>query len=91
MDILLIVLLFAVLYLIVYYRITIGYWRAKATGQEESGFLAAISFPVREGLPREAVKYYWRYWVAVAALLVILGMGTAYRLPALREALRGLG
>ncbi|MBM3733593.1 MAG: hypothetical protein FJW24_09060 [Acidimicrobiia bacterium] len=91
MDILLIVLLFVAFYLIVYYRMTIGYWRAKTTGQEENGFLAAVSFPVREGLPREAVKYYWRYWMAVAALLAILGMGTAYRLPALREALRGLG
>jgi hypothetical protein len=88
---LLIVLLFAVFYLIVYYRMTIGYWRAKATGQEENGFLAAISFPVREGLPREAVKYYWRYWFAVAALVIVLGIGTVHRLPAIREALRALG
>ncbi len=91
MDILLIALLFADLYLIVYYRMMIGYWRAKATGQEESGFLAAVSFPTREGLPAEARKYYWRYWGAVAALLVILGIGTAYRLPAIREALKGVG
>jgi len=89
-DILLIVLLFVVFYLIVYYRMTIGYWRAKATGREESGFLAAVSFPVREGLPREAIKYYWRYWAAVAALVIVLGVGTMYRLPAIREAMRGL-
>lgn len=91
MDILLIVLLFADLYMIVYYRMTIGYWRAKATGQDENGFLDAVSFPVREGLPAEARKYYWRYWGAVAALFVILGIGTAYRLPAIREAVRTLG
>ena len=91
MDILLIVLLLADLYLIIYYRMTIGYWRAKATGQEETGFLVAVSFPTREGLPAEARKYYWRYWGAVVMLFVILGAGTAYRLPAIREALRGLG
>ena len=90
MDILLIVLLFAALFLIIYYRMTIGYWRAKATGREETGFLVAVSFPTREGLPAEARKYYWRYWGAVVLLFVILGAGTAYRLPAIREALRGL-
>lgn len=91
MDILLIVLLFADLYMIMYYRMTIGYWRTKATGQKETGFLVAVSFPTREGLPAEARKYFWRYWGAVAMLFVILGAGTAYRLPAIREALRGLG
>ncbi len=90
MDILLIVLLFADLYMIVYYRMTIGYWRAKVTGQDENGFLDAVSFPVRKNLPAEARKYYWRYWGAVAALFVILGTGTAYRLPAIREAMRAL-
>ena len=90
MDIVLIVLLLADLYLIVYYRLVIGYWRAKTTGRKETGFLVAVSFPTREGLPAEARKYFWRYWGAVALLLVILGAGTAYRLPAIREALRGL-
>jgi hypothetical protein len=91
MDIFLIVLLLADLYLIIYYRMTIGYWRAKATGQAETGFLAAVSFPTRAGLPREAMKYFWRYWVAVIALGILLGIGTAYRLPAIREAWRGMG
>jgi hypothetical protein len=91
MDILLIVLLLADLYLIVYYRLVIGYWRTKATGRKETGFLVAVSFPTREGLPAEARKYFWRYWGAVVLLLGILGAGTAYRLPAIREALRGLG
>ncbi len=90
MGILLVVLLLADLYLIIYYRMTIGYWRAKATGQEETGFLVAVSFPTREGLPAEARKYFWRYWGAVVLLLVILGAGTAYRLPVIRGALRGL-
>jgi hypothetical protein len=90
MDFLLIVLLFAALFLIVYYRMTIAYWRAKATGREETGFLAAVSFPTRDGIPPEAMKYLWRYWSAVAALLIILGAGTAYRLPAIREALWAL-
>jgi hypothetical protein len=90
MDILLIVLLFADLYLIIYYRMTIGYWRAKNTGQEEKGFLAAVSFPSRQGLPAEARKYYWRYWGAIAVLFVILGAGTAYRLPVIREAIQGM-
>lgn len=90
MDILLIVLLFADLYLVIYYRMVIGYWRAKATGQDETGFLVAVSFPSREGLPADARKYYWRYWCAFAGLFVILGAGTAYRLPAIREAVRAL-
>ena len=90
MDILLIVLLLADLYLIVYYRMTIGHWRAKATGREETGFLAAVSFPSRDGLPAEARKYYWRYWGAVLVLFAILAAGTAYRLPAIREAVRGI-
>ncbi|MCC7017213.1 MAG: hypothetical protein IT564_08435 [Rhodospirillales bacterium] len=91
MDVLLIVLLLVDLYLIIYYRMTIGYWRAKVTGQEEAGLLVAVSFPTRDGLPREAMKYFWRYWGAVAALAVILSAGTMYRLPAIREALRGMG
>ena len=87
MDILLIALLFANLYLIIYYRMMIGYWRAKTTGKEETGFLAAVSFPTRSGLPGEGRKYFWRYWGAVILLLVLLSAGTAYRLPAIRQAM----
>ena len=90
MDILLMALLLADLYLIIYYRMTIGYWRAKVTGQEESGFLVAVSLPSRKELPAEARKYYWRYWGAVVLLIVILSAGTAYRLPVIREAIRGM-
>jgi len=86
MDIVLVVLLLADLYLIVYYRLLVGHWRAKASGKKESGFLVAVSFPSRDGLPDEARKYYRRYWYAVAALVVLLVAGTAYRLPALRQA-----
>jgi hypothetical protein len=90
MDILLVVLILADLYLIVYYRLLVGHWREKASGKKETGFLVAVSFPSRDGLPDEARKYYWRYWCAVAALVVLLVVGTAYRLPALREAVRSL-
>lgn len=86
MDIVLVVLLLADLYLIVYYRLLVGHWREKASGKKESGFLVAVSFPSRDGLPDEARKYYWRYWYAVAALVALLAVGTAYRLPVLRQA-----
>ena len=75
------------LYLIVYYRMMIGYWRAKITGKDESGFLAAVSLPSRKELPKDGHKYFWRYWGAVVSLLLLLGAGTVYRLPAIREAI----
>lgn len=79
-------LVLANIYLIVYYRLMVGHWRAKATGRKESGLLAAMSYASREGLPPEGLRYHRRYWCAVAALLVLVIVGTALRLPAIRAA-----
>ena len=86
MDALLIALVVANLYVIVYYRLMVGHWRAEATGHRESGLLAAISYASREGLPPEGVKYFRRYWCAVGVLAALLLAGTAAKLPAIRAA-----
>lgn len=79
-------LVLADLYVIVYYRLMVGHWREKATGRRDAGLLAVVSYPSREGLPAEGMKYYRRYWYAVAALAALVVIATAVRLPAIRAA-----
>jgi hypothetical protein len=86
LDTLIFVVILADLYLIVYFRLMVGHWRERATGRRESGLLAAISYASREGLPPEGLRYFRRYWCAVGALVVLVLVGTATRLPALRAA-----
>jgi hypothetical protein len=86
MEALVLVLVVADIYLIVYYRLMVGHWREKATGRRESGLVAAISYASRKDLPPEGLRYYRRYWYAVGALAAIVLIATAVRLPALRAA-----
>ncbi len=86
MDSLFMALIFANLYLIVYYRLIVGHWREKATGRKDSGLLAAISYASRENLPADGIKYYRRYWYAVGALAALVLVGTAMRLQVIRAA-----
>lgn len=79
-------LLIADLYLIVYYRLMVGHWRAKVTGRKESGLLAAISYASRESLPAEGLRYYRRYWCSVGVLAALVIVATVVRLPAIRAA-----
>lgn len=87
MDALFMALVLADIYLIVYYRLMVGHWREKATGRRDSGLLAAISYASRADLPAEGLKYYRRYWLAVAALAGLVLVATLVRLPAIRAAL----
>lgn len=86
MEALFIALVVADIYLIVYYRLMVGHWRAKATGRKESGLMAAIGYASRKDLPAEGLPYYRRYWYAVGVLAALVLVATAIRLPAMRAA-----
>jgi hypothetical protein len=86
MDWLFVAALIANIFALVYFRLMVGYYRERATGERDSGFLAAISYPSRRGLPEEGLRYWRRYWWAIAALAVLVTAALVLRLPHLTSA-----
>lgn len=84
MDALLLGLLFADLYLIVYYRLLIGQLQARASGRpDRGGVLRLFTLPSRGHLAPRHQKYYRRYWLAVAGFGVLVAVALWLRYPAL--------
>lgn len=91
MDWLFFIVLIANIFAIVYFRLMVGYHRERATGERDAGFMAAISYPSRRGLPEEGLRYRRRYWWAVAVLFALVLTALAWRLPHIGAALSAAG
>lgn len=66
-------------YLIVFYRLMIGFYVKQKSGREDRGFAAVLSLPSGRGLPEEGLKYCRRYWFAMAMLALLIAAGVASR------------
>jgi hypothetical protein len=66
-------------YLVVFYRLMIGYYIKEKTGREDCGFAAVCSLPSRRDLPEAGLRYYRRYWSALATLALLAAAGVVSR------------
>lgn len=66
-------------YLIVFYRLMIGFYVKQKAGSEDRGFAAVFSLPSRRDLPETGLRYYRRYWFAMAMLALFVAAGVASR------------
>lgn len=68
----LVILLIASVYALLYYRLLCKYFYEKTLGIKESAFGAIFSLPPYKQLPPEARKYHKRYWFALIVMLFII-------------------
>jgi uncharacterized membrane protein len=81
-EIAVVALVIADLYLIVYYRLMVGYYQARnGAPVERGGILRALTPPARSHLKPHERKYLRRYWIAVAGLAVLVATGVWLRYP----------
>lgn len=66
-------------YLIVFYRLMIGFYVKQKTGREDRGLAAVFSLPSRRDLPEAGLRYYRRYWFAMAVLALLIAAGVVSR------------
>lgn len=66
-------------YLIVFYRLMIGFYIKQKTGREDRGFAAVFSLPSGRDLPEAGLRYYRRYWSAMAMLALLIAAGVVSR------------
>jgi len=83
MDWLIAALIIVNLYVIVYFRLMIGHRGRPATGGGGAGLLLVLSFPSRDGLGEEGLRYYRKYWFALLALVLLVVTGAIIRFPAI--------
>jgi hypothetical protein len=79
--------LVANIFAIVYCRLMLGHYRERATGERDSGFIAVVSYPSRHGLPEEGLRYWRRYWWALACLIAQVCVVLLLRLERIEIAL----
>jgi hypothetical protein len=59
-------------YVIIYYRLLVSFYYQKTANVKESALGAMFSLPPYSALPAKEKKYVWRYWAAVAVLLICM-------------------
>lgn len=79
MDWVLLAAIFINIYLIVFYRLMIGYYLKQKTGREDRGFAAVFSLPSGRDLPEAGLRYRRRYWSALAMLALLVAAGVLSR------------
>lgn len=67
------------IHLIVFYRLMIGFYVKQKTGREDRGLAAVFSLPSRCDLPEACLRYYRRYWFAIAMLALLIAAGVVSR------------
>ena len=67
------------IYLIVFYRLMIGFYAKQKTGSEDRGLSAVFSLPSGRDLPEAGLRYYRRYWFAMAMLALLIAAGVVSR------------
>ena len=69
------------IYLIVFYRLMIGFYVKQKTGGEDRGLAAVFSLPSGRDLPEAGLRYYRRYWFAMAMLALLIAASVVSRYP----------
>lgn len=89
MDIVYPGLLLANIFLIVYYRLMIHYHQHG--GGQRAGLGVAVSLPGWRKPDGPGGGYWRRYWLAMAAMAVLVAAGLLWRYPYIAAGLRALG
>lgn len=79
MEWVLLAAIFIDIYVIVFYRLMIGFYLKQETGREDRGFAAVFSLPSRHDLPEAGLRYCRRYWSALAVLVLLAAAGVLSR------------
>ena len=79
MEWMLLAAIFIDVYLIVFYRLMIGFYLKQKTGREDRGFAAVFSLPSLRDLPEAGLRYCRRYWSATAVLALLVAAGAVSR------------
>ncbi len=79
MESMLLAAVFIDIYLIVFYRLMIGFYRKQTTGREDRGFAVVFSLPSGRDLPEAGLRCYRRYWFAIAMLALFIAAGVVSR------------
>jgi len=75
------ILLVANVFFVVYYRLLIHYFRHAPGGEPHAGFGTVISLPEKKRLAGVGMKYWRRYWIAIATMVALIAAGLAWRYP----------
>lgn len=74
----LVAIVFADVYMIVYYRLLISWHYQQQNQIQESKLGALFSFPPYAALPERGKRYARRYWMAVAVLIICVTLLTHF-------------
>jgi hypothetical protein len=66
-------------YVIVFYRLMIGFYVSQKAGKDDRGFVAIFSLPSGRDLPEAGLRYRRRYWFAMAMLSLLIAAGVVSR------------
>ena len=72
MEAIIVVLIIADLYALLFYRLMCRHFYEKEQGVKESAFAAIFSLPPYKLLPERARKYHKRYWIALALMMLMI-------------------
>lgn len=86
MELVLVLLFLALIYLAVYYRLMVAWCQERNGAERERGGALRVLTPPRRGFLRPGeTRYYRRYWGTLAALGLLIGVGVWTRYPVIAQ------